>query len=225
MNSRNKKQCLITAFLLIFLAAAGLYAEDQMAPLPIQLPKPGYAGTPMNIDWTNVEPPSVKLRGPFLAPADVTNVAKGKKVTSSEKEPIVGDLQMITDGDKKQADYNSVELGPGVQYITIDLGNLNEIYAILCWHYYQPIVYYGVVVQTADDEGFTKNVNTIFNNDRPNATERGAGKDLYYVENYQGKLLDAKGTIGRYVRLYSAGNSSIDSNSYIEVEVWGRQAK
>jgi hypothetical protein len=223
--SSFRKQYLISAFLLICLGVAGLCAEEQTAPIPFQLPKPGYAGTPMNIDWTNVEPPSSKLRGAFLAPTDVTNVAKGKKVTGSEKEPVNGELQMITDGDKKQADYNNVELGPGVQYVTIDLGTVDEIYAILFWHYYQPIVYYGVVVQTADDEGFTKNVHTLFNNDRQNATKLGAGKDLYYVESYQGKLVDAKGTRGRYVRLYSAGNSSNDANNYIEVEVWGRPAK
>jgi hypothetical protein len=155
----------------------------------------------------------------------VTNVSKGKKVTSSEKEPLSGELSMVTDGDKKQADYNCVELGPGPQYVQIDLGAMHEVYAILFWHYYQPIVYYGVVVQTADDEGFTKNVKTLFNNDRQNATKLGAGKDLYYVENYQGKLVDAKGTRGRYVRLYSAGNSSNTANNYIEVEIWGRPAK
>jgi hypothetical protein len=29
----------------------------------------------------------------------------------------------------------------------------------------------------------------------------GAGKDLNYIETYQGKLIDAKGVKGRYVRL------------------------
>jgi hypothetical protein len=225
MSLPNNKQCFIALYLLVCLGAAGLYAEEQMAPIPIQLPKPGYAGTPMNLDWTNVEPLSTKLRGAFLAPTDVTNVAKGKKVTSSEKEPLVGELKMITDGDKKQADYNSVELGPGAQHVTIDLGAMHEIYAILFWHYYQPIVYYGVVVQTADDEGFTKNVQTLFNNDRKNQLKLGAGKDLNYVENYQGRLADAKGVRGRFVRLYSMGNSSNDANNYIEVEVFGRPAK
>jgi hypothetical protein len=226
ITSRSNKHLFMTALVMICLGvSASLYAQEQTAPIPFQLPKPGYAGTPMNLDWTNVEPPSTKPRGAFLAPTDVTNVSKGKKVTSSEKEPLAGELSMVTDGDKKQADYNCVELGPGPQFVQIDLGTMHEIYAILFWHYYQPIVYYGVVVQTADDEGFTKNVKTLFNNDRQNVTKIGAGKDLYYVESYQGKLVDAKGTGGRYVRLYSAGNSSNTANNYIEVEVWGRPAK
>jgi hypothetical protein len=35
-------------------------------------------------------------------------------------------------------------------------------------------------------------------------------------------LVDAKGAKGRYVRLHSQGNTSNDSNHYIEVEVHGK---
>jgi hypothetical protein len=52
----------------------------------------------------------------------------------------------------------------------------------------------------------------------------GLGKDLEYIENYLGKLIDAKGVRGRYVRLYSRGNTSNDLNHYIEVEVYGKPA-
>ena len=38
--------------------------------------------------------------------------------------------------------------------------------------------------------------------------EAGAGKDLNYVETYQGKLIDSKGANGRYVRLYINGNTT-----------------
>jgi hypothetical protein len=221
-----KKQRYIGAFLLSCLATAGLYAQGQKpAPIPIVLPQPGYSGTPENFDWTNVEKLSSKPRSPFLAPAGVVNVAKGKKVTSSEKEPLMGDLQMITDGDKTQVSGNNVELGPGVQQVTIDLGAAHEIYAILFWHYHSFAVYYCVVVQTADDAGFTRNVQTHFNNDWQNLTKVGAGKNLNYVESYQGKLVDAKGVRGRYVRLYSNGNNTNGLNNYIEVEVYGRPAK
>ena len=43
-----------------------------------------------------------------------------------------------------------------------------------------------------------------------------------YFENFEGRLLDAKGAKGRYVRLYSKGNSSDDQNHYTEVEVYGK---
>jgi hypothetical protein len=132
---RTKGQRHIYALFLICLVTAGLCAQEQkLEPIPIQLPKPPYSGTPANIDWTNVEKPSSKPRGSFLAPAGVVNVAKGKKVVSSEKEPLAGDLEMITDGDKKQADYSCVTLGPGLQHVTIDLGAMHNVYAVLFWH-------------------------------------------------------------------------------------------
>jgi len=205
---------------------AGMPAQTKLEPAPIVLPKPGYEGTPPNfLNIPNMEKPSGKERGPFLAPAGVTNVAKGKKVTSSEKEPVVGDLDMATDGDDTQIEGNNVELGRGVQWIAIDLASPQEIYGVLFWHYYQPRVYFSVVVQTADDEGFTKNLRTWFNNDSANKAGQGAGKNLNYVETYEGKLVDCKGVQARYVRLFSAGNSANPLNDYIEVEVYGRPVK
>jgi hypothetical protein len=193
--------------------------------LPVELPKPGQEGTPPNFNIPNLEKPSNKPRPPFLVPADVTNVAKGKKVTSSEKDPLVGDLTMIVDGDTEQVEGNDVELGAGVQWVTIDLESPQEIFGILFWHYFQPRVYYSVIVQTADDDAFTKNVQTWFNNDINNKAKLGVGKNLNYIESYEGKLVDAKGIKARYVRLYSAGSNANPLNHYVEVEVFGRPAK
>jgi hypothetical protein len=208
------------------MGAASLFAQaPKLVPAPIELPKPGQEGTPPNFNIPNLEKPSNKPRAPFLVPPDVTNVAKGKKVTSSEKDPLVGDLTMITDGDTEQVEGNDVELGPGVQWIVIDLESPQEIYGILFWHYFQPRVYYSVVVQTADDEAFKQNVQTWFNNDINNKAGLGAGKNLNYIETYEGKLVDTKGVKARYVRLYSAGNNANALNHYVEVEVFGRPAK
>jgi len=216
---------MLIVFTLCF-SALDLYAQSQkLVPIAIELPKPGYEGTPANLNIANLEKISIKERSPFLAPAGVTNVAKGKRVTSTEKDPIVGDLAMITDGDKTQVDGNYVELGPGVQSVTIDLESPHEIYSVLFWHYYQPRVYFSVIVQTADDEAFSKNVQTWFNNDINNKARLGAGKNMNYIETYEGKLVDMKGVRARYARLYSAGNNVNDLNHYIEVEVFGRPAK
>ncbi|MEI9866246.1 MAG: hypothetical protein WDN00_17160 [Limisphaerales bacterium] len=71
---------------------------------------------------------------------------------------------------------------------------------------------------------FEKDVTTIFNTDAANELGLGAGKDLGYIESYQGKLIDAKGVKGRYIRLYSKGNTTNKMNHYIEVEVFGKPA-
>jgi hypothetical protein len=212
----------------LVLAPAALHAQagGQMVPLPLQLPKPMFEGTPQNLSVPNLQKPLGRPRDAFLAPAGVTNVAKGRPVTSSDSEPVIGELDQVTDGDKKGAEGSFVELGPGVQWVSIDLGAPQEIYAVLFWHFHKtPRVYFDVVVQLADDAKFTKNVRTIFNNDNDNTAGLGAGQDMNYVETAEGKLVDAKGARARYVRLSSRGNNANELNHYVEVEVWGRPAK
>jgi hypothetical protein len=82
-------------------------------------------------------------------------------------QPIVGDLPMLTDGDRSGEEGSYVELSPGRQHVTVDLGAPHEVYAVLFWHFHNsPRIYFDVVVQIADDQGFTKNVRTLMNNDR-----------------------------------------------------------
>lgn len=197
----------------------------ELVPLDIELPEPMFVGTPQNFRVERLEKPLGKPRPPFLAPAGTKNVALKKPVTSSDNAPIIGSISMITDGDKNAAEGSYVELGPFKQHVTVDLGGKYNIYAILVWHFHeQPRVYYDVIVQVADDPQFTSNVETIFNNDHDNSAGLGAGEDLNYVETSEGKLIDAKGVQGRYVRLYSNGNTNNDLNHYIEVAVYGKPA-
>jgi len=197
-----------------------------MVAIELDLPKPMFVGTPQDTKVENLEKPLGKPRGPFLAPEGTTNVAEGKPVSSSDEEPIIGEIDMITDGDKEAADGSYVELGPFVQHVTIDLEAVHNIYAVVVWHYHkQARVYFDVVVQIADDADFITNVRTIFNNDIDNSAGQGVGKDKHYTETNEGKLIDAKGVKGRYVRLYSKGNTSNDLNHYIEVAVYGKLAK
>lgn len=195
-------------------------------PIAIELPKPMFVGTPQDTKVENLEKPLGKPRPPFLAPEGAKNIASGKSISGSDEEPIIGELEMITDGDKEAADGSYVELGPFVQYVTIDLEAMHEIYAIVVWHYHkQARVYFDVVAQLADDKDFITNVKTVFNNDIDNSAGLGVGKDMHYTETNEGKLIDliSQGSPkARYVRLYSNGNTSNDLNHYIEVEVYGK---
>lgn len=212
-----------TLIVLVFAATAAL-AQDKV-PLKTQLPRPLFVGTPVPLNIPNLEPPMKGKRPDFMVPAGTVNLAKGKKVTASDDSPVVGTLDLITDGDKAGDEGSWVELGPGKQWVQIDLAKSAHIYAILVWHFHsQARVYRDVVVQASDDATFKSGVTTIFNNDFKDELGAGAGKDLNYVETYQGKLIDAKGVKGRYVRLYSNGNTTNKLNDYIEVEVWGKPA-
>lgn len=214
---------LMLSLLLAVVFFTGIFAADKMKPIDIKLPKPMFVGTPQNMNVPNLEKPLGKARPPFLAPEGTENVALNKPVASTDEEPVIGEIDYITDGDKEAADGYYVELGPFVQHVTIDLEAKHNIYAVVVWHYHkQPRVYFDFVVQVADDAEFTQNVQTIFNNDLDNSAGLGAGKDMHYVETAEGKLIDAKGVQGQFVRLYSNGNNNNDLNHYIEVEVYGK---
>jgi hypothetical protein len=208
----------------VLLVATAALAQEKVV-LKTQLPPPLFVGTPAPLHVPNLEPPTNGKRPDFMVPAGTINLAKGKKVTSSDSNPNVGTLDMIDDGDKDGNEGSWVELGPGKQWVQIDLARKADIYAVLIWHFHsQARVYRDVVVQVSDDPTFKSGVTTIFNNDFSNEVGVGAGKDLNYIETYQGKLIDAKDAKGRYVRLYSDGNTSNKLNHYIEVEVWGKPA-
>ena len=197
--------------------------KSGLVPLPLELPKPMFVGTPQDTKVPNLEKLLGKPRPPFYAPAGVKNVAFEKPVASTDEEPIIGEIEMITDGDKEAADGSYVELGPFKQSVTIDLEDEYEIYAVVVWHYHkQAVVYFDVVAQVASDPDFISNVTTLFNNDIDNSAGLGVGKDKHYTETSEGRLIPGKGVKARYLRLYSQGNNSNDLNHYIEVEVFGK---
>ena len=200
--------------------------ESKLVPIKLELPKPMFIGTPQNLNVKNLQKPLGKPRPAFLAPVGTKNVALGKTIYSSEDFPVIGEIEMITDGDKNAAEGSFVELGPFLQDVTIDLEENYKMFAIVFWHYHkQARVYFDVVVQTADNKNMTENVHTLFNNDMDNSAGFGVGKDMHYVETSEGKLLDAKGVTGRFVKLYSRGNTNNDLNHYIEVAVYGLPLK
>ncbi len=218
----KKSIALIVPALLLSLLSSP--ADDtKLVPLKTDLPKPLFVGTPVPVKVPNLEPPRQGRRPDFMIPEGCTNLARGKTVTSSDSQPTTGDLSQITDGIKDGDEGNYVELDKGKQWVQINLGKSAGIYAILVWHYHsQARVYKDVVVQVSDDPDFIDKVQTVYNNDSTNAIGLGAGKDPAYVETSEGRLIDAKGVKGRYVRLYSDGNTTNDNNHYIEVEVWGK---
>jgi hypothetical protein len=216
-----KHQLKIVAVAGIAAVLAGSVVAEEMEKLELELPKPLFAGTPKQIRTKNLEREAVIPE--IMIPKGTANVAAEKTVTGSDDFPVIGELEYISDGDKDGADGSYVELGPGVQWVQIDLGAQKEIFAIALWHYHaQARAYRDVIVQVADDADFVTNVQTVFNNDHDNSAGLGVGKDKEYIETYKGKLLDAKGIKGQYIRLYSNGSTGSDMNHYIEVEVFGK---
>jgi hypothetical protein len=218
----SKRILAASLFVAFAVASLGAQPDPGKEELKLKLPKPMFIGTPTNIRSANLEKITGKPREPFFVPKGTVLLSGKKKVTASDSEPVIGELDMITDGEKSGGDGYFVELGPGPQWVQIDLGASHPLYAILAWHYHtQARVYRDVIVQVSDDATFKKGVTTVFNNDHDNSSKIALGKDKEYVEVAEGKLFDPKGARGRYVRLYSNGNTTNDLTHYVEVEVYG----
>ena len=202
----------------------GVRGKDKVL-LKIVLPKPQFIGTPKDTRSPNLEPDrGGQMRPLFNVPVGADRLlSKDCKVTSSDPQPIFGELAYITDGDKEHDSGTYVELGPGLQWVQIDLGNEKEVSAASVWHYHgEARIYYDVVCQISSDVGFSNGVVTVFNNDHDNSSSLGAGTDKEYIETYEGRPFPVNAVRGRYVRFYSRGNSSNEMNHYTEIEVYGR---
>jgi hypothetical protein len=219
MTTRTFASSLFFALMLAPLAAQ---QDPNKVELKLKLPKPMFIGTPTNIKSANLEVITGKSRGPFYVPKGTVLLSAKKVVTSSDMQPVIGELDMVNDGEKSGGDGYFIELGPAPQWVQIDLGASHPLHAILMWHYHsQARVYRDVIVQVSDDPAFKTGVTTVFNNDHDNSAKIAVGKDKEYVEVAEGRLIDPKGAKGRYIRLYSNGNTTNDLNHYVEVEVHG----
>jgi hypothetical protein len=222
------KKISIGLVLAAVIAAVALESRAQdLVPLNLKLPAEAFKGTPKDIK-TNAytEPYPDKPRPPMMVPPDLKNLAKGAKITSSDKNATQEMLEKITDGDKEAADQSIIFLRKGTQYVQFDLGAPSEVFAIVIWHAFNAAkVYHDVVVQIADNADFTQNVKTIFNNDQDNSSGLGVGTDREYFETHEGKLIDAKGVKAQFIRFYSKGSTESALNEYTEIEIYGRPAK
>lgn len=222
MRSARLLSVLVTSLV----AATAVWAADDKVPLKLELPKPLFVGTPRPIQLSNLEPVTAAKKPDLMVPAGTKLLSRGKPVTSSDPLPVIGELTFVTDGEKSGTEGSFVELGPGTQWVQIDLGAPATLAAVAVWHFHsQARVYHDVIVQVSDDAEFKKGVHTLYNADEDNSAGLGKGSDYAYIETNKGRVIDAKGAKGRYVRLYSSGNTSDELNHYVEVEVYGEETK
>ena len=216
---------LLSICTVLFFCEALLFAEDGKVLLITKFPSPPFVNEVVVVPETNMEAYPMRKIREFYVPTGTTNLALHQPVAASCRAT-VGNLGMLTDGDKDGDDGGWLELEAGKQWVQIDLQNESTIYAVLVWHYYyRSRVYLNVVVAVSDDPEFKKDVKVVFNNDLENIIGLGKGADHNYIEDFRGKWIDAKGVKGRFVRLYSNGNFANKLNHYVEVEVFGKEWK
>jgi len=194
-------------------------------PLTTTIPPEKIEGTPIEVKVPNLKPAASKAPE-IQVPAGTSLLSKGKPVTASDDFPIIGELSYITDGEKDAGEGYFLELANGLQWVQIDLEKEAVIQAVWVWHFHSPRrAYHDVVIHISNDPEFASGVTTVFNNDFDDSANLGTGSDAPYIESQYGLLVPTKGVKGRYVRLFSQGNTSNEMNHYIEVEVFGAPAK
>jgi hypothetical protein len=207
------------------LTAGSTLCGAETIPLTTLIPSEKIEGTPIEVKVPNLKPAAAKV-SELQVPGGTVLLSKGKPVTSSDDFPIIGELSYVTDGEKDAGEGYFLELSNGLQWVQIDLEQQADIQAIWLWHFHsQRRAYHDVIVQISDDPKFSSGVTTVFNNDFDDSSKLGKGSDAPYIESQYGLLIPVKALKGRYVRLYSQGNTSNDMNHYIEVEVFGTPAK
>lgn len=186
-------------------------------------PKPMYEGTPAWLrEWPEGTDPRSRGSFEFSFSFSPRNLSRNRPVTGSDPMPIIGELDMLTDGDKLAADGSWVELAEGVQFVQVDLERECEIVGVALWHLYaSPRIYHDVQVWIGSDDSFT-NATAIFNNDADDSLGLGAGADTPYLETHKGLFRTFAPVTGRYVRAYSRGSTESTKNQYVELEVYGR---
>jgi hypothetical protein len=160
---------------------------------------------------------------PLMVDPDIMNLAIYKPVSASD-EPVVGELEQLTDDIKTSGDFDYVG---GPAWIQVDLQEPASIHAIVVWHYYtNQDIFDDVIVCISEEVDFTRNVVTLYNNDHDNSSGLGAGKDSAYISSIWGNIIDARdprneGTTARFVRVYTSKNFDGTSPRYLELAVYG----
>jgi hypothetical protein len=202
-------------------------AKNGMVPLILDLPAPAFKSPPKYPKLgPNVEPFPDKPRPPMMVPSGLRNIASYSKVTCSDTNVSADSLAKLTDGDKEAADQSIIFLRKGKQWVQLEFDRQQQFFAIVIWHAHNMAkVYHNVIVRVSNDPDFRQSARPIYNNDADSTFDLGHGKDREYVETCEGKLINARGVKGRYIRFYSNGSTESALNEYTEIEVYGRPAK
>lgn len=170
--------------------------------------------------------PANPSMGAFQFTANELPLSQGKSVTYSAApsgESAGTPVSYLTDGDSTPAHLVTVGNPNQLVSATIDLGQRSAVQRLKMWHNWSDgRTYRDVIVQLSTTDDFTSGVTTVFNNDTDNSAGFGAGQDAEYAETAGGKeIVLGSPVAGRYVRFYSAGNSSDGLNSYAELQAFG----
>lgn len=147
------------------------------------------------------------------------NVALGKTPTFSG--PFSQSAAYATDGLSNNSNNWVGTNAAGLGWMQIDFGQNYDVDKIKLWHYFADgRIFRDVIVQLSNDPTFRNGVTTVFNNDANNSAGLGAGTDSEYAESASGKVISFSKVNARYARFWINGNNKINSDSWVEAQVF-----
>jgi formylglycine-generating enzyme required for sulfatase activity len=138
----------------------------------------------------------------------------------------LGDPQLVTDGKRSSESDAVVDMAPGKQWVLIDLGTSREIHCVWLWldHRLAWLSYHDVIVQITDqpDAPGAPGTVTVLNTDTDGSSGMGKGTDAGWVEDINGRPITIAPAKGRYVKVWTNGRTSDDTNVFTEIAVYGK---
>ena len=154
-----------------------------------------------------------------VPPPTGTNLALNKPVTMSSGPFNGTTAAQVTNGNTATTDW--MDLGPGPQWVQVDLGQSRSISTVNVRHYHgDGRTYRDVIIQVSNDPTFGSGVVTVFNNDSDNSAGQGSGTSAEYAEAPAGKTVRFTPLTARYVRAWVNGSSANPSGHFVEVEAY-----
>ena len=160
----------------------------------------------------------IEVYGVGIQVVPTVNLAPGSTISSSTT---FSGIPYITDSLTTNSS-KAAKAGPGLHWVQLDLGAVQELNAIKLWHYFSDgRIYRDVVVQLSNDPTFSSGVVTVFNNDKDGSAGFGVGADNEYKESSTGKMISFNPVNAQYARFYSNGSTVTGWNHYVEIMIYG----
>ncbi|CDM67294.1 Hypothetical protein CM240_0115 [Clostridium bornimense] len=180
----------------------------QSNDLKIRYIRDTLGGNTVNTDNTWMEIKALDEKG--------NNIAKGKKVTSNEKDA-VGSRANVVDGDTGGSCYQTDSTNSTtISWVQIDLGKRYSIEEVKVWHYYDGRIYNNTKTEVSEDG---ETWYTIFDCEKDGKySETKEGRTYKVADAVPSETIDTSSFKVRYIRDTLGENTVNKDNTWMEIK-------
>ena len=139
-------------------------------------------------------------------------VIVGPGVSGGSAEMLVDNVH--TPGEWTNSPYGTVSSCAETLYVTIDLGEVHNVYGVTIWHYYGDTrAYCGQKIALSTTGAFAGEEDVVYN----------LGEEFGPAESIDGNAIVFRSVAARYVRHYCSGSTANMGVHFLEVDVYGNE--